>query len=170
MQTYTTYKEDRGKHISDLTNIMRDLDVGKCIAFIKNSMKYVLRIESITRSNDNTEISITASGIVWKGGSTSIDGIDVDNGRSAANYFATNGIVNWDDAEWLNEGYDSSYFSIYSKLKPLTIQSLFHTGSSNFSDDVLEFCTLTSEEFYGVIEKFSSYMLNPEEGFVNNMF
>lgn len=174
METYATYKDDRGKHISDLTNIVHDLAVGKYIAFIKNGMKYVLRIESITRSNNNTEISITASGIVWKGGFASIDGIDVGSERSAANYHLAGGephrLVDWSDTDWKTEGHDSSYFSIYSKLKPLTIQNLFHTGTSDFSDDVLEFCTLADNDFSKVVESFSSGMLNSENGFVNNMF
>ena len=175
MNTYQTYKNDRSSHIRDVGDIISHLSAGTYIAFIKNSMKYVLCIKTINTSNNNTEASITAKGIVWKGGYNSIDGINIQgSNHSIANYNLP-AINVWGGTSesvsipnWREELSASSYFAIYSDLKPLSLQNLFHTNSSNFTDDILEFCTLAEEEFNMIIRCFTGAL---ETGsFTSNMF
>lgn len=129
------------------------------IGFIKNDTKYVLDVKGISIGPKLEDATLTASGVVWKGGYISMDGVDVDSGFSRAG-FASNVAISSSDigtGTWDDEINTATYFAVYSPDVPIVINNFIHTSTVDFSDDILELCLyILPEQYERILSGFSA--------------
>lgn len=104
------------------------------------------------------DVQLTTSGIVWEGGYFSMDGVDVRDGRSAANFDVSACIPSMDTGAWYDEMTYTTYIAAYSREYPLVIKGLIQDGTASFVDDMWEVIQIDETTFYSIIANISQYM------------
>jgi hypothetical protein len=143
-------------YIEQMNSLIDVLQEGMYLAFIKGGKKYAIRIDEITIDHITPDITIKASGVVWKGGLFSIDGVDVGDGHSACGYNASVSIVFMNNSSlWQDEISMTNYIAAYSREYPLELKGLIQAGTASFADDMWEVIEMKETDFYTALTNIS---------------